>query len=122
MNFFLAAAYSGDDVPSYVKHILANRRAKVQQNKCLQCGKGFVSVSALAIHQRSHTGQQPYECNYCGMKFGVKSNLNRHLKSKHEADWSHMGHRSFECNHCGAKFGVKGNLNRHVRSIHGEDE
>jgi len=44
------------------------------------CQKKFARSNVLAVHKRLHTGEQPYECGSCHMKFGDLSNLMRHKR------------------------------------------
>ena len=72
-----------ENVPAFVKTILAHQERKQERNRCELCGKGFMCASALDIHMRSHSGARPFTCRFCGMTFGVKSNLYRHERTKH---------------------------------------
>ncbi|KAF8586797.1 hypothetical protein K439DRAFT_1261109, partial [Ramaria rubella] len=54
-----------------------------KRHKCEYCGKKFDRPSSLQVHMRTHTGSQPFPCQYPGCKraFNVKSNMLRHFRS-----------------------------------------
>ncbi|XP_071344514.1 sal-like protein 1 [Trachinotus anak] len=56
--------------------------------KCRFCRKVFGSNSALQIHLRSHTGEQPYKCSVCGNRFSTRGNLKVHFQ-RHKERYPH---------------------------------
>lgn len=66
----------------------------------------FDSVSILAVKQ--------FQCEHCGMGYGHRQSLSRHLQSAHSDNgWPH------KCHVCGMGFKVKRNLTEH-RKTHTE--
>uniref|UniRef100_A0A7S0BT70 C2H2-type domain-containing protein n=1 Tax=Rhodosorus marinus TaxID=101924 RepID=A0A7S0BT70_9RHOD len=50
--------------------------------ECSHCHKQFKKRYNLKIHQRSHTGETPFECSFegCSLKFKWRSSLINHLR------------------------------------------
>lgn len=47
------------------------------------CDKKFYNASDLVIHKRTHTGELPYTCSYCGNGFVSKSRMMQHERQMH---------------------------------------
>ena len=47
------------------------------------CERAYFTANELVIHKRSHTGEQPFVCSYCGTGFVKKTGLNQHERAVH---------------------------------------
>ncbi|XP_054849576.1 zinc finger and SCAN domain-containing protein 16-like [Eublepharis macularius] len=80
---------------------------------CSQCGKGFRWPSALAVHQRTHTGEKRHRCTECGKRFGQRGHLTVHRRI-------HSGEKPYACPQCGKQFVDSSHLNKHQRTHLGD--
>ncbi|XP_023655659.1 GDNF-inducible zinc finger protein 1 [Paramormyrops kingsleyae] len=80
---------------------------------CPICGKALSSKTALVLHERTHTGDRPYQCGDCGAKFSQSSALKTHRRT-------HTGEKPFSCDQCDARFTQNHMLAYHKRCHTGE--
>ncbi|VDN30650.1 unnamed protein product [Gongylonema pulchrum] len=60
---------------------------KIRENmkypvKCALCKKCY-ERGYMALHERVHTGEQPFQCPICSRRFSVKSNMKVHVAEVH---------------------------------------
>lgn len=80
---------------------------------CDQCGLIFGNKGNLTKHiQVVHDKERPYPCQSCDMAFGKRSNLVKHIQLVHKRV------RPFACTQCDATFGQRSNLAAHMRTVH----
>eukprot|EP00095_Tigriopus_kingsejongensis_P006506 snap_masked-scaffold844_size89433-processed-gene-0.9 protein:Tk06506 transcript:snap_masked-scaffold844_size89433-processed-gene-0.9-mRNA-1 annotation:"gastrula zinc finger" len=108
------------------------------------CNKKFYNASDLVIHKRTHTGELPFTCSFCGSGFVSKSRMMQHERQMHlgveaadvECEICHhkMKRRNFGfhmkthkgltkawCSVCGKEFPTQGAKRRHEK-IHFQDK
>lgn len=69
----------------------------------------FARKDSLTQHEKTHTGERPFECNECGKAFSQKSNLTTHMII-------HSGELPFACSKCNKGFTTKGNCSKHMKT------
>ncbi|XP_069463737.1 zinc finger protein 75A-like [Ambystoma mexicanum] len=84
---------------------------KATRYSCAICRKSFSAKQSVARHQRTHTGERPFQCTICGKSFIQSGDLIRHQRS-------HSGERPYHCIVCGKRFSQKWHLGTHQR-MHG---
>lgn len=74
---------------------------------CDKCGKSFRLRCAYHNHNRRHTNDFSYKCQFCPYRGRYPELLKTHLRT-------HTGEYQFMCTECPARFLFKSNLNTHM--------
>mmetsp|Transcript_5260 Transcript_5260/g.15716 ORF Transcript_5260/g.15716 Transcript_5260/m.15716 type:complete len:402 (+) Transcript_5260:115-1320(+) len=86
---------------------------KKRQHQCRFCKRRFSQSGHRNEHERLFHSGVGHQCNLCGNSFGVRSKLQRHIRSVHE------NIRTHQCDLCGKMFKEKNHLKKHTAS-HGK--
>ncbi|GMR31339.1 hypothetical protein PMAYCL1PPCAC_01534, partial [Pristionchus mayeri] len=78
----------------------------VASYSCSECGKKLSTKRTLNEHLLIHSGEKPFTCEHCEMRFRFKSHRYIHLREFHKI-------KLYSCLTCGEQFHRKAQLSKH---------
>ncbi|KAF5297726.1 hypothetical protein FQA39_LY19251 [Lamprigera yunnana] len=102
---------------SYIDRVVdkqKNMRSVKKMYKCLECEFSSDNKGILAMHNRIHSGEKPFQCGQCNYQAKRKSHLEGHILN------IHSDRPLLQCSLCDKTFRSKQNLMKHQRTHTGE--
>ena len=98
-----------------VKHKIGELRTKYI---CSICSKVVNNKTDLNRHTLTHTGEKPFQCDFCAFKASVKGNLIKHMGiCKNRPNNDECKAKAYNCNICPIKTTTEAALTLH-RKVH----
>lgn len=68
----------------------SERTSRIRTNKlsCIECGMKCFAKSQLDAHMNSHTGNRPFQCDYCEKNYKRRDHLSDHIKKNHPDEYA----------------------------------
>ncbi|XP_053698324.1 zinc finger protein 845-like [Sabethes cyaneus] len=80
--------------------------------ECKICLKTFATIANLRRHMVVHSKEHPYECNICGVRYRVSTDLSKHILADHQ------GKTAYHCTACNMPFKTKNEYYGHRNRVH----
>jgi len=108
--------------PVFIKHISDHIPQEEKQKKCIKCEKVFKTKYGLKLHLKEHFDER-LSCIVCNFQTAQKSNLTKHMASKHSQDIDgRLLEDRFKCDKCEFRCVSEHMLKNHLLRKHTEKE
>ena len=73
-------------LPQGLRSHMAHTHNNIRSYKCQvrECAYAAKTTTALASHDKTHTGEKPFTCQHCHNTYTRKTSLKKHLKTAHK--------------------------------------
>ena len=75
--------------------------------QCSECSRAFTRADGLQCHMIVHNKKKPFKCQFCGKGFSDNTLLEKHV-------YSHTGVKPFKCEYCGRAFTDSQSIDKHL--------